>query len=602
MSFEYTSEKDNSVKKLTEEQETSIVSSLSKKFQDWDSIRQHQIDTYAKLKPEIYLEDQVKKNTWKSQKRLFKIYSLFQTRQAFLWENIFADVSKMFDVSGKTPESDATAKQQKVALSDAFDKMKVSQQLDKAIEHLDAIGEFCLFTGWKKKHRQVRRKLNFMEMVTQGKVINLLKGETQTGIFEELIYDGAYIEAINPINLVFDPSITPEIEEEWNRGGKILKSFKTYNEIATNKVYQLSKVQLFEVKEMSQGKSADDEKRDDKDKIDEVMDGDKIEVLEYWGDYDFDGQYLKNYLIVIIGRKYMARFIENPFIINPIINVAPTRHPETKRGLPCLYSVLDIAKSQEEDINETKDVKKLNKNPTRLAPKGFFKENKTEIEPGLIIEYDPNMETPSAIIPITVQLLNPEAEIQYADKVISDVSGIFPNMQGQEEKGDKTATELKIKVSGQTTRLSKDIDTLKQNGIVQMVQNVADLMANEKNGKTESLFVKENGQNIPVSIDDTVRQGMYEYKYSDSSALAVKKSQFSEALELFKMAAQVPELQGQINWKGIVEEGLGTIGIENTDKLFISAQQPQGMPLPMQMTPTQQTENIDGQATNGLGI
>lgn len=568
MSFEITIEKNNK-KTLSKEQEAQVVQSITSRFLDWDDVRTQQVHIYDALKREIYLEEREKKDTWKSQKHLNKIYSLFSTRQAFLWENLYADPKKMFDVEGKNEESEKMAKAQKQAIADALDKMKISQQLDKAVEFLDTTGEFCVFTAWNKKYKQIRRPLTFAESLTQGRVISLIKGETVTGIFEEVIYDGAYVEAINPLNLVFDPSINPEIEHEWDTGGKIIKSWKTFDQIAENKIYKLSKEQLSDIKGMLCDAPSDTIK-EESDILQDIVHENKIEVLEYWGNFSFNGTVLKNYVIAVVGRRYLARFIENPFIINPIINVATLRHPESKRGIPCLWSVYDTAKAQEDDVNEAKDVQQLNKNTVVFAPKGFFKDEKNEMYPGRVIEYDPVGEDPNALKPLQFQLYQAQGQIQFLDKVISDTSGIFPNMQGQEEANNVTATEIKIKVAGQTTRLSKDIDTIKQNGIIKMVQNIADLQANEKNGQTEELFFRENGKLLNVLINDAVRQGQYEYKYTDGSAMAVKKSQFSEALKLFQSAAGLPSLNQSIDWKQVLVHGLETIGIDYTDRFFIN--------------------------------
>lgn len=579
MSFEYSIEKNNKMV-LSNEDEAAVVQNIASSFVDWDEARQAQILIYETLKPEIYLEDRHQNNTWKSQKHLNKLYALFSTRQAFLWENLYADPKKMFDVEGKNALSEKTAKAQKQAVADALDKMKVAQQLDKAIEFLDTTGEFCIFTAWKKKFKQVRRALDPLQNELSQQAASLVKGETITGIFEELVYDGAYVEAVNPINLVFDPSVHPEIEHEWDNGGKIIKSFKTYDEIAENKIYKLTKEQLSDIKSMLSDTSGRDDK-DDVDILDDALDENKIEVLEYWGNFTLNGRVLKNYAIAVIGRKYLARFIENPFIINPIINVATLRHPDSKRGIPCLWSVYETAKAQEDDINEVKDVQQLNKNTVVFAPKGFFKDEKNEMFPGKIIEYDPNQEDPGALKPVQFQLYQASEQIGFLDRVISDTSGIFPNMQGQDESKNVTATEIKVKVSGQTTRLSKDIDTIKQNGIIKMVQNIAQLQANEKNGQIQELFYRENGKLASVIVDDVVRHGAYEYKYTDGSAMAVKKAQFKEALQLFQGAAQIPSLAPSIDWKKVLVYGLESIGIDNTDEFFMQdAQVPMNGQMP----------------------
>lgn len=569
MTFEYIVEKDKK-KTLSESEELEVVKEVVKNFDDWDNIRQNQLDIYDKLKKEIYLEDRKdsKKEEWESQKNSNKIYSLFQTSQAFLWENLYSNINKMFDVSGKDKESDETAKYQKANLVNSFNKMKVNQQLDKAIEYKDVIGELCLFTFWKKKYKQIRRSLTFKENLVENGLLSIFKKETATAIFNQEIYNGAYIKAINPINIVFDPIANPEDKDEWDKCGKIIKSWQTYDNIANNEIYKINAKDLKEIKDLISKNKTESDSKGEEEKIDDIIDNDKIEVLEYWGDFVFNGDTLNNYVIVVIGRKYLARFMENPFIINPIINVATMRDPDSKRGIPNLYSIYDLAKSQEEDINEVKDTQQLNKNPPRYAPKGFFKEN-IKLSPGKTIEYDAEFEDPKSIIPIQVSLPNAERMVQYYDRTVAEVSGIYPNMLGQDETGNATATEIRTKVAGQTTRLSKDLDTLKQNGIIKMVENIAELLANEKNGKVEEIFMDDKGEKTAHKIDDLIRQGEYEYTYSDSSALADKRARFQEALELFKMAGQSPQLASQLNWKEILIKALDIVGIENSEKFFI---------------------------------
>lgn len=567
--FEYRIDKDGTISKLNTEQESRVISHISQSFTKWDTLRNDQKDRYRDLKPELYLEKEAKKDTWKSNKRMNKIYSLFQTRQAFLWENIYADINKMFDVDVAGIGDEQIAKAQKSMLVEAFENMGLSQNLDKAMEHLDSVGEMCLFTCWKSRTKQVREKQEYIGI--DGSI------NTQTVVVDKVVYDGAYVDTINPLNLVFDPSVNPDIKPDWDSCGKIIKTFQTYDSIAKNKAYSLTKEQLRKIKDtVSMDNMADDDDTDNDviDKIDDITDGDKIEVLEYWGDFYVDDKLLKNWTVAVIGREHLARFMANPFIINPIINVATLRNPDNQRGIQTLYSIYDLSKAQEDDINETKDVQQLNKNPARFAPDNFFKDDEIEISPGKIIKYKQGLDDPSAIIPIVVPLIDANSQISYLDNAISNVSGIFPNMQGQEEGSNTTATEIKVKVQGQTARLSKDLDTIKQNGILRMIENVADLIANENLGQIQNIIVNENGVKRQVVVDDTVRQGDYQYRYSDNTANASKRQQFQEVIGLIeKLAgAGVP-----FNFMEIAKMGFGLIGIENTDKLFMEQNNGQGI-------------------------
>ena len=184
---------------------------------------------------------------------------------------------------------------------------------------------------------------------------------------------------------------------------------------------------------------------------------------------------LHNWSATVIGRRYLAQFEENQFVINPLINAATQRDPETKRGIPTLFSIYDLCKDMETKANLENDVQQLNANPMRYAPKGFFDKAVIDVEPGKVIEYKKGMDDPNMIVSIPVPLINNSQMINYLESETSLVSGIFPNMQGQQEDRKATATEINVKVAGQTTRLAKDIDLLKQNLIVAMVDKVADL-------------------------------------------------------------------------------------------------------------------------------
>ena len=53
-------------------------------------------------------------------------------------------------------------------------------------------------------------------------------------------------------------------------------------------------------------------------------------------------------------------------------------------------------------------------------------------------------------------------DITFLSDLMSEICGIFPNMLGAEESGDKTATEINVKAQGQTTRLSMVLDIINQ--------------------------------------------------------------------------------------------------------------------------------------------
>lgn len=354
--FEYTIEHENAIPKLDAAQKNNIAEDIGDLFTSWDTVRGKQKIIADKLRPEIYLDERTKvisssDDDWKSDIHLNKIYSLFQTQQAYIWDNIYSNVENLFDVQGVDEMSTQTANLQKEKLVNTFYKIGIQRKLDTAIEHLGSIGEICLFVSWRRKYKQIRRPLNAL---AEGLGLPVLR-QGLYGIFNQEIYNGANVEAINPLNLVFDPRVNPDETEKWDSCGKIIKSWETYSSIAGNKLYKLTPEELAEIKTMLLN-PVEDADRPETDKIDDTIDHNRIEVLQYWGDYIMeDGKVLKNWHIVVIGRKYLVVFEPNRWVINPIINMALFRDVESKRGIPELWSIYDLCKEQENKVNLQND-------------------------------------------------------------------------------------------------------------------------------------------------------------------------------------------------------------------------------------------------------
>lgn len=582
--FEYILEEENKKVSLTDEFEDEICHDVGDMYASWDDIRTKQKNIANKLHSEIYLDERghgysEKEDEWKSDIHLNKIYSLFQTQQAYIWDNIYSDVENLFDVEGTDPDSSQKAVMQKHKLVNTLHKIGIQRKLDTAIEYLGSVGEICMFVSWKKKYKQIRR---LIENADTSLGFPLSKHGI-FGIYNQEIYNGANVEAINPLNLVFDPKVNPEDTEKWDSCGKIIKSWETYASIKANKLYHLKPEALEEIRAMLNHNSYGKNDLDSL-KADDVLDDDRIEVLQYWGDYKLnDGTILKNWHIVVIGRKYLACFEENRWVINPIINVALFRDVESNRGIPELWSIYDLCKEQENKVNLQNDAQALNLNPPAYAPEGFFKEKSIKLFPGKQVEYKQGLEDPTAIIKMNFPLIKNEDIIQYYDSTASNVCGIFPNMQGQQEFRNVTATEINVKVQGQTTRLSKILDTIKQNLIVPMIEKIAELEANMKVG-AEQIYLSLDGAKQLLNIDDEVRQGHYEYKYTDNAGIQKKMMLNQSLTQILTPIWNDPSVS--LNKIEIIRQALNNIGIENTEK-YINPSPTDPQSSQMQLLPQQ---------------
>lgn len=103
--FEFLVEKETEARKLSEAEASRVAADVGDLWKDWDEARSKQKAIAEKLRPEIYLDDRPAKDrgegNWKSDVHLNKIYSLSQTQQAFIWDNIYSNNEKLFDVAGK---------------------------------------------------------------------------------------------------------------------------------------------------------------------------------------------------------------------------------------------------------------------------------------------------------------------------------------------------------------------------------------------------------------------------------------------------------------------------------------------------------------------
>ena len=174
----------------------------------------------------------------------------------------------------------------------------------------------------------------------------------------------------------------------------------------------MSRQQLSDIKTMLDKKSVEEDDTE-AEKTDDVLKENRIEVLSYWGNYTLDdGTVLRNWSIVVIGRKYLAAFEHNRFIVNPLVNMAVFRDYESKRGIPEIWSIYDIAKEQENKVNLQNDAQALNLNPPAYAPQGFFVKNEIKLAPGKQIEYKPGIDEPSALIKMQFPLISNEQIIE----------------------------------------------------------------------------------------------------------------------------------------------------------------------------------------------
>ena len=579
--MDYTYIKDDQTVKLSEEIGNELIGKVPKIYDKFDDARENQRRDTIALREQIYAKTNKsteKTKEWKSHVQLADIYEKRDTLKAHVWANIYQNPDSMIDVSGNDPEAEQTAPIQKAALVNSFNKMNLSFELEKMTDNLIETGDMCLFVGWETKTKQVRRAKTQVEKIkdklqsmfavmsnpidAMGRVSTLLGKQSNFLTYDELLYDGSVVKAVDPLNFVFDTANL----DDFDNCAKIYRTFQNYGQIANNKAYKISKSDLADLKAMSE---SDNETNNnlETDYDDKAKRGNQLEVLEYWGDITLsDGTVLHNWLIVVVGRSKIVRFETNPYVINPFVYGNVIDDPETRRGISPLRIMMAINDLNNEVLKDKLDMKKLANNPPYLAPKGAMSGQQTAA-PGKIIEYDPSL-MPQAPMPLTFNDKDGWEFMQFFTQMQETATGINKYLSGDIQGGNvDTATEAQGLMAGGNTRMAFIIEMINMKMIVPMTEKVADLLANFKTG-SELVPTKRDGMPTFESTTDDIRQADYKYTYGDRKAMAERKQKFQEMLGFVTNLFQDPILNQAMNHIELAKFGFEQLGVDNTERFF----------------------------------
>lgn len=537
---------------LDADEEILLIQKIPQKYDDLEDDRLEQLNDIKLLRETIYNNQIPQINGWDSKIELPDIYELAQTLKSHISDNLYSHPDAMFDVSGSNPQAQSFANRQKAMLVNTFEQMKLEDELEKVVDAIVETGESTLFVGWETKIKTTRRAQSIEEQ---------LIAPTEDGFVVEskVVYDNPKVKHIKSEDFVFDKNR----RDNWDGCAKIYRTYCDIEELKANKANNL----LTEEKiESLKGVVANKFKKE----TDKSVDDKRVEVLEYWGDIELrEGDILKNWLIVVAGRKEIIRFEANPFIANPFIHANIIESPKNCRGISPLRVALILNNISSTILNKQIDALALMMNPPYLAPKGCFKGEQV-VKPGKIIEYD------AALMPTPPTALSFDKAMQgwefltYFKATIESATGIFNNMAGNLQSDVRTATELNYSVDGQTTRLNMLLDAVTRKVIIPMVEKTAELIANFKIGR-EVISVNDHGRIMFIEIDDGIRNGNYIYRYGDRKATMDRKLRTKELFDVVKSFAEVPAVANRVNWMECFKYALEQYGIENADNFLLNS-------------------------------
>ena len=548
MKFEKTNE--DLTATVDSEEEILLVQKIPQKYDKLEDDRLEQLNDIKILRETIYNNQIPQINGWDSKIELPDIYELAQTLKSHISDNLYSHPDAMFDVSGSNPQAQAFANRQKAMLVNTFEQMKLEDELEKVVDGIVETGESTLFVGWETKIKSTRRAQSIEEQ---------LVAPTEDGFVVEsrVVYDNPKVKYIKSEDFVFDKYR----RDNWDSCSKIYRTYCDIDELTANKANNLlSEEKIANLKGVVANKFRKDSDRAVEDK--------RLEILEYWGDIELsDGEVLKNWLVVVAGRKEIIRFEANPFILNPFIHANIIESPKTGRGISPLRVALILNNISSTILNKQIDALALMMNPPYLAPKGCFKGEQI-VKPGKIIEYD------AALMPTAPTALSFDKAMQgweflsYFKSTIESATGIFNNMSGNLQSEQRTATELNYSVNGQAARLNMFLDAVNRKIIIPMVEKTAELISNFKIGR-EMISINDKGRTLFIEIDDGVRNGNYVYRYGDRKATMERKSRMTELFSVIKSFADVPTVANQVDWLECFKYALEQYGIENANNFLL---------------------------------
>lgn len=322
-----------------------------------------------------------KKQDWHSNIKLNRMYEFYNKLYGILYETFYDKISSYLKLGKENHDK---------VYANALDQENKKTLLVSIKDMLDT-GEVVASSEYKTVYRKDVLPIEEIGNVDPSTIVSIRENSfvVRTEVEKRLNF-----VRIDPCNFVYDPLVTP-CTDDFYECDKIIKQWKSRREILSNKSYEIDRA-LFE-ETFAQPSTPNLQSQDETD-TSSVYRYNQIEVLTMFGTFYIGGKAYENYVAVIIGRTFLAYFAPKG-IYTPDIYYYPFHaRGNGARGVSPLFYIADLCQAEEEAYNDTRDAVKLQLNPTRFAPTGFFEEGNVKQEPGKVITYRIGMQDPNAII------------------------------------------------------------------------------------------------------------------------------------------------------------------------------------------------------------
>ena len=533
--------KDNNKKEIRKIDRDNICCDINNKAKIWSQDVEEVREDYDRVVNEIYPST----HEYKDQVKMIPdVYEQRQSLKANMYKSTYQNYDGMFDIEGLDPESHEMSAMLKSALVYDCYKIDLQSTLDKILDDYIDKGEAAWFAHWTTK---VERKRTQVETPILDEFGDLIDIAIENRAEDEVVYEGADIERIDPLNLYFDKSQ----RNHWESCGKIYREFVPLNYILSNQDYKLTREEISELKNLvSQRKNEtvynySDEYYD----IDTKVLGSTVEVMEYYGDYILpNGDVARNVIIVVVAGKYLAKLDESLYPVCPIGYATYNERPDSLRGQTPLKPALLLNELENKCMDLTMEAWLLSTNPPMLAQKGFINSGIT-YEPGGVIEYNVDTLDDPGRMP---QPLNFSAGLRGFDfqdffkRKMEGATGVSPYMQGTGGLGGvRTAAESTYIYSGQTTRLSREAYLFSHNVIVPMIWAIFKLKKEYQTTNDVIPVVREGIKDF-YEVTEQARNGHYVFIIGNAQSSVEREQSVMKLFQLmgspaFQSIVQRPE-------------------------------------------------------------
>jgi hypothetical protein len=452
-----------------------------------------------------------KKKDWHSDIRLNRMYEFYNKLYGILYETFYDKISSYLKLGKENHDK---------VYNQALDQENKKTLLVSIKDMLDT-GEVVASSEYKTVYKKEVLPIEEIGNVDPASIVSVRENSF---VVRQEVEKRLNFVRIDPCNFVYDPLVTP-CTEDFYECDKIIKQWKTRREILSNKSYELDRAQFEET--FAQPSTPNLQEQDETTTYN-VYRYNQIEVLTMFGTFYIGGKAYENYVAVVIGRAFLAYFAPKG-IYTPDVYYFPFHaRGNGARGVSPLFYIADLCKAEEDAYNDTRDAVKLQINPCRYAPTGFFEENNVKQEPGKIITYRLGMQDPNAIIKETIDAQPAIQSFQETTKQLEkEIAGID---NGQLSVKSEALTEEEVKRIAVSESLIPNmiISGIMLNIVSRYLKDCVEMVdGQEMDGtvvKTAWEYANEQlqMQNIVALIEKVAQADPTMPKYQDTAARALQ--------------------------------------------------------------------------------